>query len=119
MYSPITGTGNGSAPVVSITWPFIDTSHVKAQVDGVPVTITWTGASQVTFAAAVANGSSWVVYRDTPISDPLVDFTDGAVLTAGDLDLDNKQLRFHQEETVVNIPQGLTGPTSVLRDQLA
>ena len=98
MYSPITGTGDGSAPVVNITFDYISKDHVKGSVDGVVVALTWTGASQVTFPAAVSNTSTWAVYRETPITIPLVDFTNGSVLTEQDLDLANQQLRFHQEE---------------------
>ena len=98
MYSPITGTGDGSAPVVNITFDYISKDHVKGSVDGVVVELTWTGASQVTFPAAVSSPSTWVVYRETPISIPLVDFANGSVLTEQDLDLANQQLRFHQEE---------------------
>jgi hypothetical protein len=91
MLTKITGTGSGTAPVVNLTFPFIDKSHVKATVNGASVTLNWTGTSQVTFAAPVAVGAAWVVYRDTTITAPLVDFTDGAVLTAGDLDLNTTQ----------------------------
>lgn len=98
MYSPITGTGDGSAPVVNITFDYISKDHVKGSVDGVVVELTWTGASQVTFPAAVSSPSTWVVYRETPISIPLVDFANGSVLTEQDLDLANQQLRYHQEE---------------------
>jgi hypothetical protein len=98
MYSPITGTGDGSAPVVNLTFDYISKDHVKASVDGVVVALTWTGTSQVTFAAPVAAGADWVVYRETPISIPLVDFTNGSVLSEQDLDLSNQQLRYHQEE---------------------
>lgn len=98
MYSPITGVGAGSAPVVNLTFDYISRDHVKASVDGVAVGISWTGASQVTFDAVVAAGQDWAVFRETPIDEPLVDFEDTSVLTAADLDLQDQQLRFHQEE---------------------
>jgi hypothetical protein len=53
--------------------------HVKATVDGVPVVLTWTGASQVTFV-------------------PIVDFTDGSVLTESDLDAAINQQLYRQQE---------------------
>jgi hypothetical protein len=97
MYSPVTGTGAGSAPVVNLTWPFLDKDHVKASVDGALVGFTWTGAAQVTFTTAAASGAAWRVYRQTP-TDPLVDFTDGAVLTAADLDKAQTQRQYLEEE---------------------
>jgi hypothetical protein len=97
MLTKITGTGSGTAPVVNLTFPFIDTAHVKAHVGGAPATLNWTGASQVTFASAVPNGVSWEVYRDTP-ADALVDFTDGAVLTSADLEKSQTQALYRLEE---------------------
>jgi hypothetical protein len=100
MYAPISGTGDGTAPVVNITFEALSNSHIKAAVEGVPVTFTWTGASQVTFDAPVVAGSTWIVFRDTPIDVPLVDFTDGSYLTEADLDTSQKQLLFRQQEQV-------------------
>jgi hypothetical protein len=98
MYNPITGTGSGTAPVVNLPWPFIAQSHVQATVNGSPVSLTWTGPSQVTFSAAVANGSTWEVSRVTPADSPLVEFTDNAVLTAEDLALAQSQALYRLEE---------------------
>jgi hypothetical protein len=115
MYSPITGTGNGTAPVVNIPWPFLDKSHVQARVSGSPVAATWTGAAQVTFTGVVPNGTSYDVIRVTPYDAPLVDFTDGAVLTEADLDTAMTQLRYVFEEAR---SVGLGGDTA-LRNDLA
>lgn len=101
MYSPVTGTGDGTAPVVSLTFPYINRSHVKASVDGVLAVASWTGASEVTFAAPVPVGSTWVVYRDTP-TEPVVDFTNGSILTEDDLDMANRQTLYRQEEVEEN-----------------
>lgn len=98
MLTKIKGTGSGTAPVVNLTYPFIDKTHVKATVNDVLVTLNWTGPAQVTFAAVVSSGAAWVVYRDTPSTPALVDFTNGAVLTEGDLDLAHTQHRYREEE---------------------
>lgn len=105
MYNPITGVGAGSAPVVPLTFPFIDQSHVKATVDGAAATLTWTSDSEVTFASPVTSGAAWVVYRDTPVDQPLVTYVDGAVLTAADLVLANQQLRYREEELGRPVPE--------------
>lgn len=98
MYQPITGDGDGSAPVVNLTFPYLLTDHVKAEVDGTEVSYTWTGASQITLDAAVAVGSSWRVYRDTALMDALVDFTSGSLLTEADLDQANTQHQYIDQE---------------------
>jgi hypothetical protein len=108
MYLPITGTGDGSAPVVPITFEYLAQDHVKATVDGSPVGITWTGASEVTFDAAVAAAAEWKVYRETPTSEPLVDFTDGSFLTEDDLDTSQRQLLFRQQEVDVAVNENVT-----------
>lgn len=98
MIATITGTGNGSAPVVNISFPYIDKTHVKATSGGVPVGLTWTSSSQVQFAANVPNGAPWKVYRETPTSPPVVSFTDGSLLTKANLDLDSDSHRYRDEE---------------------
>lgn len=105
MYQPITGTGNGSAPVVTITFPYLRASHVKASVDGVDVPFTWTASSQITFDAPVASGSEWEVYRDSSLAATLVDFTDGSVLTDTDLDTANAQHQYIDQELSARIDE--------------
>lgn len=97
-YNPITGTGSGVAPVVNIPWPFLDPSHVQATVNGAPVAFSWTGASQITFSAAAANGAAWEVSRATPADAPLVSFTDGAVVTGEELNLAQNQALYRLQE---------------------
>lgn len=91
MYNPIAGVGDGTAPVVNLSFDWLSQADVVASVDGVPVDYTWTGASQITFSAAVASGTPWRVERVTSINEPLVDFTDGSFLTEADLDRSQEQ----------------------------
>lgn len=97
MYQAISGTGDGGTPVVNLTWSALSPTHVVATVDGAEVPYTWTGASQITFDDPVAAGSAWEVSRQTPAA-AIVDFTDGSVLTEGDLDMATSQALFRQEE---------------------
>jgi hypothetical protein len=119
MYSPITGTGNGTAPVVNLTWPWLDKENVKARVNGANVTLNWTGPSQVTFAAVVANAAAWEVYRDTAILEPATDFTDNSVLTATDLDRANLQHLYREQEMAIAAAQGLLPTSTFLGNRLA
>jgi hypothetical protein len=105
MFARITGTGNGTAPTVNLTFPFLDKAHVKATVNGAVVPFTWTGASQIKFTNAVADGAVWAVYRDTSLASRLVDYTNGAVLTEGDLDQDSTQHQYVDQELSDGIAQ--------------
>lgn len=96
-YSPITGTGTASAPVVNLTFPLLSNDHLKATVDGAPVAFIWSGPSQITFSGPVAVGQSWVVFRETPV-DPLLVFADTTVLSAKDLNLLQTQLLYRHQE---------------------
>lgn len=105
MYNQITQTAAGSSTVVNLTFEFLDRSHVKALVEGVDAAFTWTGESQITIPTT--SGDEVIVYRDTPITTPLVDYVDASVLTAAELDLADTQLRYHQEEVdqrVMSVP---------------
>ena len=56
---------------------------------------------------APANGAAVRVYRVTPLSAPLVDFTDGATLVAADLDTNAKQSIYTQQELDDELVDGL------------
>ena len=81
---------------------YIDREHVKAWVrdlDGVitPLVITpadWLGPNQIRITPAVVDGHTLAIYRSTPKTVPLVDFTDRANLSEADLDTNAKQAIF-------------------------
>lgn len=108
MLTKIKGTGTGVNPVVDLTFPFIDKSHVLATVNGGLVDLNWKTASQVQFAAPVPTGAPWVVYRDTP-TQPLVDFTNNAVLTESDLNLAHLQHQYRDEELADDVTDAASG----------
>ena len=81
-----TYTGNGSTTQYAITWEYLDTTHVKAFLDGVSTTAFTVSSSTVTFNSAPANGVVIRIERQTPLTARLVDFQDGSVLTESDLD---------------------------------
>jgi hypothetical protein len=82
----VTYTGNGSTTQYSITFPFLDSSHVKAFINGVATTDFTISSSTLTFTTAPANSAVVRIERQTPIDTRIVDFTDGSVLTESDLD---------------------------------
>lgn len=82
----VTYTGNGSTTQYSITFPFLDSSHVKAFINGVATTAFTISSSTLSFNSAPANSAVVRIERQTPIDTRIVDFTDGSVLTESDLD---------------------------------
>jgi len=85
-YAQVSYTGNGSTTTYAITFNFLDSTHVKAFIDGVETTAFTISSSNLTFTTAPANNASIRIERQTPIDARLVDFTDGSVLTESDLD---------------------------------
>jgi hypothetical protein len=79
-------TGNGSTTQYSITFPYIDVTHVKAYLNGTLTSAYTISSSTLTFTTAPANGVVIRIERETPNDNRLVDFTDGSVLTEQDLD---------------------------------
>lgn len=86
------------------TWNFtfadgyIDKAYVKAyyQIDDVKTYLTltsdnFTGPFQLHLTPAVPDGAILVVYRDTPKSAPLVNYSTGSNFTEGNLDESNRQ----------------------------
>ena len=82
----VTYTGNGSTTQYSITFPFLDSTHVKAFIDGTQTTAFTLSSSTLTFNSAPANSAIIRIERQTPTDTRIVDFTDGSVLTESDLD---------------------------------
>src|SRR6056300_1820168 len=82
----VTYTGNGSTTQYSIPFEFIDSTHVKAFIDGVETSAFTISSSTLTFTTAPANASTIRIERQTPTDARLIDFTDGSVLTEQDLD---------------------------------
>ena len=82
----VTYTGDGSTTQYSITFPFLDSTHIIAFVNGTQNTAFTISSSTLTFNSAPANSAVIRIERQTPTDTRLVDFTDGSVLTESDLD---------------------------------
>ncbi len=93
-----TYTGNGSTTQYSISWTYIDSTHVKCFLDGVSTTEFSVSGSTVTFNSAPANNVVIRIERQTPLTARLVDFQDGSVLTEADLDMSANQNFFAVQE---------------------
>ncbi|UCR90893.1 tail fiber protein [Brevundimonas phage AA] len=100
-------TGNGAQTSWNLNFSggYIRREHVKAYTqaaDGqiTELSFTWSGPNTIVITPPVAMGVRLYVYRDTPKSGPLVDFTDGAIINEYDLDMLARQTVFATAEMV-------------------
>ena len=93
-----TYTGNGSTTQYSISFTYIDSTHVACFLDGVSTSAFSVSGATVTFNSAPANGVVIRIERQTPLTARLVDFQDGSVLTEADLDMSANQNFFAVQE---------------------
>ena len=92
-------TGNGSNTAFSITFDYLDASHIACTVDGVSTSFTLSnGGTTATLASAPANGAAVRFTRTTSQATRLTDYVAGSVLTETDLDTDSKQAFFMGQE---------------------
>ena len=108
-YSYTLFTGNGSTTQYAVAFGYIRREHVLATVAGSLATFTWVNSSLIQMDTAPANGAVVRVYRVTPLTAPLVDFTDGSTLVAADLDTNAKQGIYAQQELDDALVDGLAG----------
>jgi len=106
-YSYYIYPGTGSQTQFNVAFDYIRREHVAVTVAGSPATFTWVNNSLIQMDTAPANGAAVRVYRVTPLTAPLVDFTDGATLVAADLDTNAKQSIYTQQELYDGQIEGL------------
>jgi hypothetical protein len=100
-------TGDGTTTQFPVAFPYIRREHVLAAVAGSSATFTFVNSSTIQMDVAPANGAVVRVYRQTPLTAPLVDFADGATLVAADLDTNAKQSIYTQQELSDSQEEGL------------
>lgn len=108
-YSYYNYTGDGSQTQFPVAFGYIRREHVLATVAGSPATFTWVNSTTIQMDSAPANGALVRVYRVTPLTAPLVDFTDGSTLVAADLDTNARQSIYTQQELDDSLVEGLAG----------
>jgi hypothetical protein len=88
-------TGNGVN--YAVPFQYLSKAHVAVTVDGVKVPFSWTSTNMVQLASEP--GTAVIeIRRTTPNNARLVDFTDGSVLAADDLDNSALQFLFLSQE---------------------
>jgi len=111
MATEVSYNGDGSDKTFSITFPFLKDSHVKVSVGGETKTVTSDysiSGTVVTFVTAPVSGTANVkLYRDTPITEALYDYTAGSSVKANDLNENQLQALYAIEEAkLVTITSG-------------
>ena len=98
--SSVSYTANGSTTQFSVTFPYIEQSHVKVFIDNVEDTNrTFVNSTTIQTSSTPANNAIVKIDRDTPTDSRLVDFADGSVITEADLDKSANQNFFIAQET--------------------
>lgn len=102
----------------TITWeytynPFYsDTDSVKATVNGASYTVSSVSGSTVTLAAGIPANATVIIFRETDLSDNVINFSAGSTLKSEDLNSDFDQLLFSSQEfrdTDVSLQLQVTG----------
>lgn len=104
-------TGNGSTVLYSFTFPYLDPSDIKIEVNGTLTTAyTLANATTIQFNTAPANGATIRIYRDTDIEQLSATFFPGSAIRANDLNDDFTQALYKAQEL-----EGLVEPLASLQ----
>lgn len=95
-------TGNGSTTEFLVTFPFLESTDIKARVNGVDTSAFTVTGTTVTFTTAPPNTQAVLLYRDTDIDKTKVVFHAGASIRAQDLNNTSKQLLYAIQEEEQN-----------------
>jgi len=91
-------TGNGSTTDFLVTFPFLESTDVKARVNGVDTSAFTITGTTVTFTTAPPNTQAVLLYRDTDIDKAKVVYHAGSAIRAQDLNNTSKQLLYAIQE---------------------
>ena len=95
-------TGNGTLKDFLVTFPFLESTDIKARVNGVDTSAFTITGNTVTFTTAPPNTQAVLLYRDTDIDKTKVVFHAGASIRAQDLNNISKQLLYAIQEEEQN-----------------
>ena len=106
-FSFVVYAGDGGEGPFAVPFDYLDKSHVAVTVDGASTAFTWLSDASIALAAAAPAGAAVKIQRTTP-RDPLVDFTDGSILTEADLDASALQQAFIAQEVTDLVKNSVT-----------
>lgn len=105
--------GDGANKTFNVSFPYISKAHVhaclyRANAEDTPLTIVeWLSNGALRLETAPPKGADVKIYRGTPKDHPLVDFEDGNVILAEDLDLSVIQNLFITQEAYDYLSQSV------------
>ena len=111
-YSYVQFTGDGTNPARSVPFPYQLKAHVKVYLglnfttggydsllaDGVGYT--WVTGTSIQLTSAVPSGTVLTIRRETPLTQPAVEWSDGSTLTADVLNLAYQQCFYVAQEVL-------------------
>lgn len=102
-------TGNGTfAGPYTVPFPYVTQSTVHVYLDGVETSaFTWSTSGTIVFTSAPVDGVKIKIKRITPVDERLIDFANGATLTAENLDTDSLQLFYNMQELQLTVEENL------------
>lgn len=95
----VTYVGDGVTNQFGVPFPFLSTSAVNVEVDGVVVTPTFVAPSTVQVSPAPADGATITIYRNTNIDELNYQFQLGAAFLPQYIDSNNLQLLYAAQES--------------------
>lgn len=95
----VTYVGDGVTNQFGVPFPFLSTSAVNVEVDGVVVPFTFVAPSTVQVSPAPADGATIVIYRNTNIDELNYQFQLGAAFLPQYIDSNNLQLLYATQES--------------------
>lgn len=99
-----TYTGNGSTVLYSFTFPYLEESDIKVQVNGSLTTAyTFANATTIQFNVAPANGAAIRIYRDTDTESLKATFFPGSAIRAQDLNENFNQTLYSNQEVLTEL----------------
>ena len=109
-------TGNGSTTDYSFTFPYLDTTDIKASLGGVATTAySLLNATTVRFDSAPGNGVAIRIYRDTAFETPKATFYPGSAIRANDLNDNTLQNLYVNHESNWKVDRAwITGDPTVI-----
>jgi hypothetical protein len=93
-------TGDGTTVLFPFSFPYLETDHVKVEVNGSLTTaFTLANPTTVQFNSAPANGAAIKIFRQTPSNTAEATIFAGSAIRASDLNRNTTQLLYISQET--------------------
>lgn len=100
-YSIVEYPNTTGGRIYNVPFRFINREHVSVLVDGLATSaFTWLDDGRIQLNVAPASGAKVTIKRTTPLDNPIVDFTNGSVLTDADLDVAAIQSLYVSQEVL-------------------